>query len=59
MEKWKDEAKKVIDRLPDNAAFDDLIYELYVNHQIQTGLKQLKEGKIVSHEEVKKRLLQQ
>jgi len=59
MEKWKDEAKKVIDRLPDDAAFDDLIYELYVNHQIQTGLEQLKEGKIVSHEEVKKRLLQQ
>lgn len=57
MGKLKEEMKKIIEKLPEDATFDDAMYELYVNHQIETGLDQLKNGQTVSHEEAKKRLL--
>jgi predicted transcriptional regulator len=53
----KDEAKKMIDRLPDNATWDDIMYELYVKKKIAVGLKAAEEGRVVSHEDAKKRLL--
>ena len=59
MGKLKEEVKKIIDKLPEEVTFDDLMYELYVNHQIQVGLDQLANGQTVTHEEAKKRLLGQ
>ena len=53
----KDEAKKLIDKLPDSATWDDIMYEFYVKKKITTGLKAAEEGRVVSHEEAKKRLL--
>ena len=53
----KEEAKKLIDKLPDNATWDDIMYELYVKKKIAAGLKAAAEGKVVSHAEAKKRLL--
>lgn len=53
----KDEAKKLIERLPDTSTWDDIMYELYVKKKIAAGLKAAEEGRIVSHEEAKKMLL--
>ena len=53
----KDEAKKLIEKLPDTATWDDIMYELYVKKKIAVGLKAADEGRVVSHEEAKKRLL--
>jgi predicted transcriptional regulator len=53
----KEEAKRLIEKLPDSATWDDIMYELYVKKKIAAGLKAAKEGRIVSHEEAKKRLL--
>jgi hypothetical protein len=53
----KDEAKKLIEKLPDTATWDDIMYELYVKKKIAAGLKAADEGRVVSHEEAKKRLL--
>lgn len=53
----KEEAKKMIDRLPDNATWDDIMYELYVKKKIAAGLKAAEECRVVSHEDAKKRLL--
>ncbi len=55
----KDEAKKLIEKLPDTATWDDIMYELYVKKKIAAGLKAADEGRVVSHEDVKKRLLAQ
>ncbi len=52
----KDEAKKLIEKLPDTATWDDIMYELYVKKKIAAGLKAADEGRVVSHEDVKKRL---
>lgn len=52
----KDEAKKLIEKLPDNVTWDDIMYELYVKKKIAAGLQAATEGKVVSHEEAKRRL---
>ena len=55
----KQEAKKLIDNIPDNeiTSWDDVMYEFYVKKKIEIGLKADKEGQVISHEEVKKRFL--
>jgi len=53
----KDEAKKLIEKLPDTATWDDIMYELYVKQKIEAGLKAVAEGRTVPHEEVKRRLM--
>ena len=53
----KDEAKKIIEDLPENATWDDLMYQLYVKKRVETGLKEIENGETLTHEEVKKRLL--
>lgn len=58
MGKLKENARKIIDQLPEDATIDDLMYELYINEKIQNGLDALEKGEIVSHEEVKKRFRQ-
>jgi len=55
----KEEAKKLIDQLPEEANWDDIMYEFYVRKKIDNALRAVEEGKIVSHEEAKKRLLKQ
>jgi hypothetical protein len=47
----KDEAHKVIDRLPDDADWEDIIYALYVVERIQQGLRQLGSDDVMEHEE--------
>ena len=53
----KEAARQIIDRLPDQATWDDIMYELYVKQKIEAGLKAADEGRTVSHEEAKRRLL--
>ena len=55
----KEEAKKLIDKLPEHATWDDIMYELYVKKKLAVALKAAEEGRVLSHEEVKKRLLSQ
>ncbi len=57
MSSVKEEAKKLIDRLPDQVTWDDIMYEFYVKKKIATGIKAAEEGRIISHDEVKKRFL--
>lgn len=53
----RDEARKMIDNLPEEASWDDIMYEIYVRKKIDEGLKAADEGQYISHEEVKKRFL--
>jgi len=53
----KDEAKKIIDKLPEQATWDDVMYQFYVKKKIETSIKAAEEGKVVSHEVVKKRFM--
>lgn len=53
----KKEAKKLIDKLPEQATWDDIMYEFYVKKKLSVALKAVKEGNVISHKDVKKRLL--
>ena len=53
----KNEAKKLIDKLPDEASWDDIMYEFYVKKKLSLALQAAEAGEVVSHEEAKKRLL--
>ena len=57
MQSVKEMARALIERLPDTATFDDLMYELYVRQKIEAGLKAVNEGRTLSHGEARKRLL--
>lgn len=57
MQSVKEMARELIEHLPDTATFDDLMYEFYVRQKIEAGLKAANEGRTISHDEAKKRLL--
>lgn len=53
----KQSAREVIDSLPDQATWDDLMYEFYAKQKIDQGLADIEAGRTVPHEEVKAELL--
>ena len=53
----KETAKQLIDHLPDQSSWDEIMYELYVKQKVEAGLKASEEGRTVSHEDAKRRLL--
>lgn len=54
-ESIKQEAYKILDKLPDKATWEDLMYQIYVRQTIEAGIKDSDEGRTVDVEEVCKR----
>ena len=52
----KQAARRLVDRLDDDASFEDIQYELYVVQQVERGLQDVEEGRTVSHEDARSRL---
>jgi predicted transcriptional regulator len=52
----KDEVRKLLDRLPDEASFEDIQYHIYVREKIERGLQDVEEGKALSQQEVERRM---
>ena len=52
----KEEAKRLIEHLPDDATWDDLMHEIYVRQAIEAGLEDSRAGKVSSIEDVRSRL---
>lgn len=50
----KDEAIQFIKKLPDDYSLDDIMAELYFKQQVEQGLRDAENGRIYSHEQVKK-----
>jgi hypothetical protein len=53
----KDEAKKIIDNLPEQATWDDVMYQIYVKKKIDESIQAVGEGRVLLHDDVRKRLL--
>ena len=49
----KDEAHRLIDKMPSNATWDDLIHEIYVRETIERGLADCKAGRVKDVKEVR------
>ena len=51
----KQEAQRLIEKLPANATWDDLMYEIYVRQAIETGLADSATGRTLDVNEVRAR----
>jgi len=51
----KEEAKRLLENLPDDLTWDDLMHEIYVRQSIEAGLADSKVGKAVEVSEVRER----
>jgi len=52
----KEEARKLIELLPDHATWDDIMYEFYVKKKLAKSLDEAAAGEVVSHETAKQQL---
>ena len=52
------EAKKIIDSLPEDTSYDEILKELAFDRMIQRGLKDSKEKKIISNQDMANRIKQ-
>jgi len=52
----KAHAREIIDRLPDSASWDDVMYELYVREAIDAGLADVAAGRTIPHDQVRARI---
>ncbi len=56
MESLKQEAIKVISKMPDTVEIDDIMYRLYVIDKVRKGREAVQRGEVVSIEELKKEI---
>ena len=55
MPEVKESALNLIESLPADCSWDDIMYEIYVKKKVERGLQDVEDGRVVSHEDVKKR----
>jgi hypothetical protein len=49
-----DEARRLVDSLPDDTTWSDVMYEIYVRQELEKGVADIEAGRFKDHEEVKK-----
>jgi predicted transcriptional regulator len=52
----KEEVQKVLDSLPESASLEDVQYHLYVLQKVARGREDLATGRVLTHEEVERRM---
>jgi len=53
----KEAAREIINQLSDQAAWDEIMYALYVKQKLETGLADIEAGRTVSYDQIKADLL--
>ena len=56
MQNAKRNAIEVIERLPDESSYEDIVERLLFLQKVEAGLEDIREGRVVSHDEAKRRL---
>jgi len=49
----KDEARRLIEELPEEATWDELMYKIYVRQAIEAGVKDSKTGRTIDVKDVR------
>lgn len=49
----KETVIELVQSLPEDVSFDEIMYHLYVRQKVESGLEELDSGRGVPHEEVK------
>lgn len=52
----KEEVRRILDRLPDDSSFEDIQYHINVRAKIERGLRDIEENRVISQEEVERRM---
>lgn len=52
----KEETRKMLDALPDNASWEDIQYSIYVRERIERGRREADAGKLIDQEEIEHRI---
>jgi predicted transcriptional regulator len=52
----KEEARRLIENLPDDATWDDVLYTIYVRQAIESGLEDSNAGRVKDVEQVRAEL---
>jgi hypothetical protein len=56
MKSAKEEVRKILEKLPDEASLEDIQYQIYVRQRIDRGLDDVKQGKTISQQEMEARM---
>ncbi len=56
MKTAKKEVRKILERIPDNSTYEDIRYHIFVRAKIERGLEDMRKGRVLSHEEVEKKI---
>ena len=56
METPKQQVQAILENLPEDASLEDIQYHIYVRQKIEQGLEDAAAGRVISHEEVQRRL---
>ena len=52
----KEEARQLVERLPDTATWDDLMEEIYVRQAVERGLRDVETGRTLTTDQLRTRL---
>lgn len=53
----KEQVQQLAEKLPEDVTWEEVKYEVYVRAQIEKGEQAIAQGRIVPHDEVKKRFV--
>ncbi len=56
MKTAKKEVRKMLDQIPDDASLEDIQYHIYVCQKIERGLQDIDDGRVLSQEQIEKRM---
>jgi hypothetical protein len=56
MKTAKEEVRELLEQLPQDASLEDIQYHIYVRQKVQKGLNAAREGKVISQNEIEKRM---
>jgi predicted transcriptional regulator len=56
MKTAKEEVREILEQLPEDTSLEDIQYHIYVRQKVQKGLDAAREGRVISQNEVEKRM---
>ena len=52
----KEDVRKILDQLPEDASFEDIQYHIYVRQKVLKGLNDVDAGRVVSQRDAEQRM---
>ncbi|MSQ09775.1 MAG: hypothetical protein EXR52_02035 [Dehalococcoidia bacterium] len=52
----KDSVRRLLDELPDDVGYEDILYHIYVQEKVAKGMADVAAGRVVTQEELERQL---